>query len=51
MAAAYFNGEVIALANKVDDLGLKEPFGNFYEWLRMVDEGRYAEADALLVPG
>ena len=47
VAAAFFNGEVTALSNRIDE---NDPtgFGAFYGWLLAVDEGRYADAEALL---
>jgi hypothetical protein len=47
-AAAYFNGEWIELANAFDALDPENGMGNFYLWLRAMDEGRYKDADALV---
>lgn len=47
VAAAFFDGAVIALSNRIDELD-PDGFGAFYAWALAVDEGRYADADSLL---
>ena len=49
VADAYFKGSVIALENAVDDRDPENGLGTFAGWLRLMDNGRFADADALLV--
>ena len=47
VAAAYFNGDVLALASKLEQLH-PENRDRFDDWVKAVDAGRYAEAAALI---